>query len=133
MTHGRDNRDFRFKNGLGNDFFIECPEVFDASASSSHDQHVCKVVLIKIINRLSNFLGRAFTLDLHGIEHDMKSGKSPGENMQDILDYGAGWARDHTETTGEFGERFFVLRVEPTPRLYLFFELMQFEQQLAHS
>ena len=63
MANGGNGRNPGSRNGTGNDFFVERPQIFERTATTRDDDHIHEVVNVELINSSGNFLSSAGTLN----------------------------------------------------------------------
>ena len=113
MSHRRNDRNARSGDGPQDDLFVECPQIFQAAAAASDDEHVDFAgEAVDRLDARGDFFRRAVTL--HAARHDQHMHVSPAaaQHFQKIVNCRAGWAGDESDPLGEAGQRLFSIFVE---------------------
>ena len=85
MSYRGNHRDLRGRNGAGDPFFVEGPQIFERSTTATNDQDIqCGLKGIEGCNALGNFLGGPFPLHTHWIEIEMDIGETPMDHVDNV-------------------------------------------------
>ena len=96
MSDGGNDGDGRGRDGAGDDFFVEAPEVFEGTAAASDDEKIAvgeieAFGMRKGVNGSRDFAFGTFSLDADGQEEKFHPGRAAADDMLDILDDGSGF------------------------------------------
>ena len=92
-----------------------------------------RFVLVEFVDRLGDLLGGSVPLDFEPDSRSRENRKTPFQDIQDVPDDSSSRACYDPDSFRQFRERFFFAWVEPASRLERLFQLMEFQQQFAHS
>ena len=112
VSDGADDRYRAIGDGSSDDFFVEGPEVFEASASTSGNDDIDARQLRDHADGLSDFFGRPGSLDSDGQQYDFDGRPSSGDDLQHVPESGSGGAGDQCDPFREGGDGLFAIGVE---------------------
>jgi hypothetical protein len=126
VADGTDNWEGTGGDGVGENFFVELPEVFEAATTASEDQDIEGELLLGVIveggEGLDHFSGGSAALDADGEEDDFGAGAASLEDVEEIAQSGTGGGGDEAEAAGEGGQGAFALGSEESGGGEFFFE-----------
>ena len=120
MTGHRTGRD-----GAGQRFVIERPEILGRSAAASDDDHVELRHARDGPQRAHQIERRAVALHAGGPDDDACGRMPRGQHAQDVAERGAVERRHHADAAGQHGQRPLARRVEQALRLQAPFQLLE--------
>src|SRR6202050_368967 len=126
-----DDGNFGSDNRANENFFVEGPQIFERASSARNNDHFHRFHTIEITQGRHNFTRREISLDLHGIQHYVRVGKSPLQDTQNIENGGSGGRGDHADTTRQQGQRLFSTFVEQALVSETLFQLFEGDLQSA--
>ena len=135
VADGADDRNGRVKNGARHDFFVELPQVFNASpAARDHNQVDGFPPLVRsrqFLDRSGNLRGRADSLHAHRIDEYLHIWRPPPQDIEHVADRRAARRSDDADPFREFRQGAFPGRIEQTFRFQ--FPLERFELGLEQT
>ena len=108
VSHGGDHGNFRFINGMGDQFVVERPQILNGAAASANDQQIGELVTVGIPDGRGDFPRRFRALHPNGQEPHLCQRIPLSENAEHIMHRRAGGTGDDSDGAGAFGQRLFA-------------------------
>src|ERR1022692_2254976 len=131
MAHGGHDRYGAARDGAGDSFFVEGPEVFKRAAAAGHDHQFGPGVAAEIIETAADLLYRAFALHQRWEEPDVETGEAAGQDLNHVGDDGAARRGDDADALGVARQRALAAGLEEAFFRQLLLELFEGELQRA--
>ncbi len=124
VADAADDRYGRGRDGTGNDFLVERPQVLNRASAPADNHYVYLGFRPKQTNCSGNLLGRAFSLDCDRTEQHLQTSPIPAQSRQDVVNHGPGRRGDNPQYAGQTRQRPLPFRCEqafggkPLPELF---------------
>src|SRR5947209_1927624 len=130
MADGADDRDRRLEDRPGDEFLVERPQVFEASAAAADDHDVGRELAaepqaVQRIDRLGDLVAGPVALDADRDDDDVGGRPATADHFEHVANRGPGGAGDDGDPPREPRKRLLVLLVEPAAGEQLLAELPQ--------
>ncbi len=112
MADGGDDGNGRGGNGAGERFIVEAPEVFDGAAAAGENDEVGPGIFSEPGEAGGELFSAARALHEGGIDADVQPGAAAREDVEHVLNDGAGGRRDDADVAGKTGEGALAGRLE---------------------
>ena len=133
VSHAGDHRYGGSGNRAGNNFFVECPEIFKRATAAGEDHNVSEFGAIEVAQARDNFSGRPFALYFYGKELHVDIREAALEDAENVLNRRSRGRSDDADAARQNGQRFFARFIKEAFFLQLFFELLEGELERAES
>ena len=131
VSDAADNRDARLEYGERDGLFVECPQVFERSATAANDEHIDLGPRVGDCDRRRDLRGRGRALHCAWIDDDPKSGETTPQRYQHVPQCGRLGRRYDPHRVRERRYRTLALDAEPACALESQFEPRKFLEQCA--
>ena len=91
------HRDATGEDGARHALGVECPQVLDAAAATSDDEHVDLVAAVRRGDGLGDRVGRCIALHQRRVDDDVQPGHALAEDAQQVAHSGAGGRGDDAD------------------------------------
>ena len=127
VAHGAHDRNAAGGNGPGQDFLVEGPEVFCASAAAADDYHLdlARQVAVEKVDCTGDFLGGAGALHANVVDQNVQPRPAAREHVNDVANGRPGGTGHHGDGLRAGRQRLLSVRCEEALFLQPYFEFAE--------